>query len=157
MIHNIEDVIQSTNRHKLFYFSCEKNKTIYAIQELEQIGIKSINIGKQLAVYIDGLQDFSYLNIDVSDYLTKLLDKNKAKINNTGNEVVAIYNLGILFEPALELHETQFLKNFSKIAAIIIIWDNHSEISDRLQWPTQQNNIFLDFTETPLKKLQYAI
>ena len=85
------------------------------------------------------------------------MDKHKVKINNNGNEVVAIQNLGILLEPALELNASQLLKEFSKTAALIIIWENQSDIPNRLHWSTQQNNIFLDFADTPLKKLQYAI
>lgn len=97
------------------------------------------------------------MNIDVFDYVKKILGKHKAKIKNAGNEVVAVYNLGILLEPSLELNAAQLLKDFSKTAALIIIWENQSEIPDCLHWSTQQNNLFLDFTETPLKKLLYAI
>lgn len=79
------------------------------------------------------------------------MDKHKAKINNIGNTVVAIYNLGILFEPAVELNTAQLLKDFSKTAALIIIWENQTENSGRLHWSTQQNNVFLDFTETQFK------
>jgi len=74
-----------------------------------------------------------------------------------GNDVVAICNLGILMEPALELNAVQLFKEFSKSAALIIIWDNQSEIPDRLDWLTQKQNFFLDFSDIQLKKLQYAI
>jgi hypothetical protein len=60
-------------------------------------------------------------------------------------------------EPILELNVTKLFKDFSKSASLIIIWENQIEISDKLHWPTQHENIFLDFTETPLKKLNYAI
>jgi hypothetical protein len=157
MIYNIEDVVQSSERHKLYYLVCPNSSIDMITQELEQTGIKSINVGKTLAFFIDNLEDSSYLNIDVFDYFKNILDEQKAKINNIGNEVVAVYNLGILLEPSIELKATQLLKNFSKAAALIIIWENQSDIPDRLHWLTQHNNIFLDFTETPLKKLQYAI
>jgi hypothetical protein len=137
--------------------TCRPNELGDCISYLESHNIYSINIGRDLAAFIQGLQDFSYLNIDVFEYVKKLLEKHKAKINNTGNYAVAIYNLGILLEPALELNAAQMLKEFSKTAALIIIWENQSDGPFRLHWSTQQNNIFLDFTETPLKKLQYAI
>lgn len=155
--YSIQDIIQSTDRYKLYTLMCSQDGLEDSISWLHTKKIHTINVGKELAAFIDGLDDFSYLNIDVFDYIKKLLDKHKAKVNNTGNEVVAIYNLGILLEPALELNATQLLKEFSKTAALIIIWENQSDIPDRLHWSTQQNNIFLDFTETPLKKLQYAI
>jgi len=152
-----DDIFQSTNRHKLYVIMCVRDKTQDCISWLHSQNIQAINIGKELAAFIEGLDDFSYLSIDVFDYAKKLLDRHKAKINNTGNDVVAVYNLGILSEPSLELNAAQLLKEFSKTAALIIIWENQSDTPDRLHWSTQQNNVFLDFTETPLKKLQYAI
>ena len=136
---------------------CSQDELEDCISWLHLQKIYAINIGRELATFIEGLDDFSYLNIDVFDYTKKLLDKHKAKINNSGNDVVAIYNLGILLEPALELNVAQLLKEFSKTAALIIIWENQSDMPDRLYWSTQQTNLFIDFTETPLKKLQYAI
>lgn len=155
--YSIQDIIQSTDRYKLYTLMCIQDELVDCISWLHAKKIHTINVGKDLATFIDGLDDFSYLNIDVFDYAKKMLDKHKAKINNTGNDVIAVYNLGILLEPALELNAAQLLKEFSKTAALIIIWENQSDIPDRLHWSTQQNNIFLDFTETPLKKLQYAI
>jgi hypothetical protein len=143
----------STERHKLFYLVPDNNID----ENLKIEGINLINIGKELATYIDSLDDFSYLNIDVYDYTKKLLDKYKAKVNGLGNDVIAIYNLGILMEPALELNAVQLFKEFSKSTSLIILWDNQSDIPDRLEWTTQKHNFFLDFSESQLKKLQYAI
>lgn len=143
----------STERHKLFCLVPDNNID----ENLKIDGINLINIGKELATYIDSLDDFSYLNLDVYDYTKKLLDKYKVKVNGLGNDVIAIYNLGILMEPALELNAVQLFKEFSKSTSLIIIWDNQSDISDRLEWLTQKHNFFLDFSESQLKKLQYAI
>jgi hypothetical protein len=60
-------------------------------------------------------------------------------------------------EPALELNAVQLFKEFSKSTSLIIIWDNQSENPDRLDWQTQKQNFFLDFSDIQLKKLQYAI
>jgi hypothetical protein len=136
---------------------CSQDGLVECISWLHAKKIYTINVGKELSAFIDGLDDFKYLNIEVFDYVKKLLDNNKAKNNDAGNYVIAVYNLGILLEPTLELNAAHLLKEFSKTAALIIIWENQSDIHDRLHWSTQQNNIFLDFTETPLKKLQYAI
>ncbi len=155
--HTIQDMIQSTDRHKLYIMRCGQDDVADCISRLQTQNIHVINVGKELASFIDNLDDFSYLNFDVFDYIKKLLDKHKAKINNSGNDVVAVHNLGILLEPALELNAAQLLKDFSKSAVLVIIWENQSETPDRLHWPTQQNNVFLNFTETPLKKLHYAI
>jgi hypothetical protein len=155
--YNIQDIINSTDRYKLYNLISTEDKLLQKIHSLQFNGIQTINIGKELASFIYGLEDYSYLNIDVFDFIKKTLDKNKSKINNNGNDVVAIYNFGILLEPSLELNAVQLLKEFSKTSALIIIWENQIETPNYLHWPTQQNNFFLDFTETPLKTLQYAI
>jgi len=136
---------------------CSQDGLEDSISWLNSKEIQAINIGKELASFIDSIDNYAYLEIEVYDYTKKLLEKHKSKINTTGNELLAIFNLGILFEPRLKLNATQILKDFSKTGALIIIWENPSEIPDILHWLTQQNNVFLDFTETPLKKLNYAI
>ena len=155
--HSIEDISSTSDRFKLYTLVYNANELQDKIAYLKSQNINIINIGKELATYIDGLYDFSYLNIDVYDYTKKLLDKHKSKINSKGNDVIAIYNLGILMEPALELNAVQLFKEFSKSTSLIILWDNQSDIPDRLEWLTQKHNFLLDFSESQLKKLQYAI
>jgi len=155
--YSINDMIRSADRYKLYTLICSPDELADCISKLQSQRIHTVNVGKELAAFIEGLEDFSYLNIEVYDYIKKLLDKHKAKISTSGNAVIAIYNLGILLEPALELNAAQLLKEFSKTTSLVIIWENQSVIPDRLYWSTQQNNVFLDFAETPLKKLQYAI
>lgn len=157
MKNRIDKISKSSDRYKIFCFLYKNQNVIDLIANLNNEGVNSINIGKDLAYYIDGLEDFSYLNIDVYDYIKILLDKHKSKINEIGNDIVAIYNLGILMEPSIELNTVQLLKEFSKSTALIIIWDGLSDFSDKLFWPTQSNDIYLDFTETPLKILQDEI
>jgi hypothetical protein len=155
--YSIEDISTNSDRFKLYTLVYNANELPDKIGYLKSQNINVINIGKELATYIDGLDDFSYLNIDVYDYTKKLLDKHKSKTNSMGNDVIAIYNLGILMEPALELNAVQLFKEFSKSTSLIILWDNQSDIPDRLEWTTQKHNFFLDFSESQLKKLQYAI
>ena len=153
----IKDISSTADRFKLYTLICNADETQDKIAFLKSHNINVINIGIEVAIYIDGLEDYSYLNIDVYDYTKKLLDKKKSKVDGNGNDVIAIYNLGILMEPALEINAVQLFKEFSKSTSLIILWDNQSDIPDRLEWPTQKNNYFLDFSESQLKKLQYEI
>lgn len=153
----IKDILITAERYKLYTLMCNANELADKIAFVKSQNINVVNIGKELATYIDGLNDFRYLIIDVYDYTKKLLDNHKSKINSAGNDVIAIYNLGILMEPALELNAVQLFKEFSKSTSLIIIWDNQCENPDRLDWPTQKQNFFLDFSDIQLKKLQYAI
>jgi hypothetical protein len=153
----MKDIATNTDRYKIYLLQGNQNELVDNITFVKSQNISVVNIGKELANYIDGLEDFSYLTIDVCDYIKKLLDSNKSKINSKGNDAVAIYNLGILLEPALELNAVHLFKEFSKSTTLVIIWDTQSYIPDRLEWHTQKHNFFLDFSESQLKKLQYAI
>ena len=155
--YSLQDLAQSVDSHKLYILLCEAAELKDCAARLQAQGVPSLNLGSELARFIDQLEDFSYLSIDVFDFAKKLLDLHKAKPKQGGPEVLAVYNLGILLEPALKLNAVKFFTAFSRTAALIIIWENEARLPDRLHWSTQQNNIFLDFTETPLKKLQYAI
>jgi hypothetical protein len=155
--YSLKDIIQSANRYKLYILMCKPEELSECINSVLTQKINVINIGKELATFIDGLEDFRYLNIDVYDYTKKLLNNQKSKINGVGNDVIAIYNLGILMEPNLEINAEHLLKEFSKSTSLIILWENRSDIPERLNWSTQKNNIFFDFSETQIKKMQYAI
>lgn len=155
--YTIEDILSTSDRFKLYTLLYKTNELPAQIAYLRSQNINVINIGKEIATFIDGLNDYSYLNIEVFDYTKKLLEKHKSKINASGNDVIAVFNIGILLEPALELNTSQLFKEFSKSISLIILWDNQSDIPDRLEWPTQKNNFFLDFSESKLKKMQHAI
>lgn len=155
--YSINDISTTADRFRIYTLMCNQNELLDKIAFVKAQNINVINIGKELANYIYGLDDYSYLTIDVYDHCRKLINKFKAKIQGLGNDAVAIYNLGILLEPALELNAVQLFKEFSKSTSLIFIWDNQTDNPDRLDWLTQKNNYFLDFSESQLKKLQYAI
>lgn len=155
--YSIPDIAKSTDRYKVYSLYCNIHDLSKSIAYIQSESINVVNIGYELAKYIDSLNDYSYLYIDVYDYLRKLLDKSRSQINGIGNHVLAIYNLGILLEPQLELNSVQLIKEFSKSSALIIIWEHLSEMPDRLSFPTQKNNVFLDFSDVQLKELQYAL
>lgn len=155
-LYTISDITTSSERYKLYILMSNHDKLSENITFIQSQNIPVINIGLELARYIDSLENFRYLNIEAYEYTKKLLEDTKSKIGSTGNDVVAIYNLGILQEPKLEINTVQLLKEFSKSSALIIIWENLFD-THQLNWPTQKNKFFLDFHETQLKKLQYAI
>ncbi len=155
--YTFNDISKSSDRYKLYVLTCLPGKLPESISFIQSQNISVINIGKEISTFISGLKDYSYLNMDVFDFTTKLLEDQKTKIDGIGNDLVAIYNLGILLEPALELKAVQLIKEFSKSSAIIIIWENKLELPDVLNWSAQQKTYSFDFTDTQLKSLQNAI
>jgi len=154
---SISDITTASDRYKIYVLPCTPENLSERIDFVKTHHVPVINIGKELASFIDTLADYSYLNIDVYDFTKKLLESSKSTITSTGNDVVAIYNLGILLEPSLELNAAYMLREFSKSSALIIIWENESENPDKLNWPSQKNKFSLDFSQMQIKKLQYAI
>lgn len=150
-------VLKTPERYNLYYISCREQDIESLISELSSSGLNSVNIGKELSTFINNLEDFSYLSIDVFDYCINLLNINKTQFKKTTKDVVIIYNLGILLEPMLKLNAEQLFKEFSKSTTVIILWQYSIDVSGRLAWTTQKDNYNLDFTELPLKKIQYAI
>jgi hypothetical protein len=155
--YTIKDITTSTDRYKLYTLMCSPKEVAGCIAFLQSQNVGVLNLGKELSKFIESLDDLTYLNIDVYEYTKKLLDEGKTKVNVSGNDVVAIHNLGILLEPELKLNAAQLLKEFSKSAAVVIIWENQSELPNRLNWSSQSQNYSLDFSDTQLKRLQYAL
>jgi len=155
--YSLSDIFTSTDRHKLYIFGCRQDEQSEKISFIQAQNIPTVNIGKELASFLDELEDYRYLAIEVYDFLIKLLNRKKGKINGLGSEIVAIYNLGIFLEPRLELNAVQLLKDFSKSTALVIIWENQIEQTNLLNWPTQKQNYFFNFSDIPLKKMQHAV
>lgn len=155
--YKIEDTVNNIDRHKLFLLTCNKLELPKYISFIQEQKINVINIGREIAEFINNLEDYIYLNLDVYDYLKKLIDIYKQKVNNNGNDVLAIYNFGILLENRLELNATQILQDFSKTIALILVWENEVDDTNLLTWPTQKNIAFFNLSETSLKRLQHEI
>lgn len=147
----IQELSTTTDRHKLYVLSCDAAEISENIEYLQLNKINVINVGKSLAKHIMAMHDYKYLNIELFEFFRTLLDKNKTKLLNSGNDMVAIYNIGILLEPFLKLHAKNLLEEISKSTSIVIIWEYHVVNSYRLNWPSQQNEFFFDFSHTQFK------
>jgi CO dehydrogenase/acetyl-CoA synthase epsilon subunit len=154
--YSIKDIPFSTDRYKLYTLLCKAEELEQSIAFIQSENIRVINIGKKVAQFIERQEDHSYINIEVFEHTKKLLDDNKTSVSSSGNYAIAIYNLGILLEPRFNLNVAQMLKEFSKSAALIIIWEYEFEPPNKLYWPVQ-NEYLLEFLDTPLKKLHHAI
>jgi hypothetical protein len=79
--YSFNHISTSTDRYKIYTLLCNPSELKDKIELVKAQNIPVINLGKELAVYIDRLDDYSYLNIDVYDYCKKLLNDFKSKIN----------------------------------------------------------------------------
>lgn len=157
MFFPIDEISHSVERHKIYVVMCRHEELSKCIDFVQNKNIKVIDVGKELGLLIEGLKDNSDISIDVSERFLGLLEDFKLKINDSDNYVIAVHNLGILLEPVFKLKPVQLLKDFSKTAVLIIIWENQFDSNNILHWPTKKNTFRLDFGETLLKRLVYEI
>lgn len=153
----LQSIVLEKSTNSLMVIECDRNKIRDCLAEFSNLGIDILNLGYKVAVFLEELLDYSYLSIEAYDFTKKLLNKNIQKAINSDKGILVIYNLGILFEPALEIKVSLLLKEYLKTASIILIWETSSESVDNTNWLNQQNNIFFEFAESQIKKLQYAI
>lgn len=153
----LQSIVLEKSGNSLLVIECDRNKIRDCLAEFSNFGIDVLNLGYEVAVFLEELLDYSYLSIEAYDFTKKLLNKNIQKAINSDKDALVIYNLGILFEPALEIKVSLLLKEYLKTASIILIWETSSESVDNTNWLNQQNNIFFEFAESQIKKLQYAI
>jgi len=156
--YSLGEIQSNTDRFKLFYLHCEHDLVIPTVDKLNSNGVRVIDIGKLLSLFISSLNDFEYLDSDVQDYLVKkILIPNDPTLVDGSSDLVAVYNIGILMEPTLNLNVEHMLKEFSKSIPLIIIWE-YIVIEDGLfYWSHDDKKSALDFSDIQIKKLNYAL
>lgn len=87
--YSIKDVTSSSDRYKLYTFVCEPMEVEQSIAFLKSERIPVINLGKEIARFIQTLEDHSYINLEIFEYIKRLLDEQKVKLNISGNYVIA--------------------------------------------------------------------
>ncbi len=155
--YSIKNALQSTDRYKLFVLWVKPGELSEAIADLQNEDIQVVNLGKELAAFVENLEDDPFLHFEVHDYTSRWLEKPSPSRDGSAKRAVAIYNIGILMEPRLEMNAAAFLKDLSKTNVVIILWEYPPMEPERLHWPVQQDTIFLDFSDALLKNLEYAV
>jgi len=155
--YSLSDCGTTSDRYKLFLMPCKTNEMGNCIAQLYANGINAVNVGRQLAEFVSNHKDPDFLDHDIIDYFTKLLDTHKSKTGQHPNYIVAAYNLGILLEPSLNINAPQILKECSRSQSLIILWENEHTNNGYLFWSEPENNITLDFTDIKIKTIRHEI
>lgn len=141
-LHNLDD----TGRHNLVLLRCDSNSLKNTIDQLKNFGITAVNVGKELSKKLVAIESTKFLTIEAQEYLHKLIENQAAQVVPSKPKVVAIYNIGILLEPALSLNAANLLKEISKNVIIIILWNQLSS-EGLLHWGTQQEQYHLNLSD----------
>lgn len=151
------ELSHTNDRYKLFLEVCQPQEKAPCIAALQCQNIPIVDVGHELATYTSGLTSVKYLVIDGSEYLKKLLHSRRVKLYPSGNDIVAIHNLGILMEPAFGIDPVRWIQEFSKNVSTLIIWENQVDTNEVLHWPTRNQSRTLNFSNTPFKKFTYEV
>jgi len=138
--------IGESGRHNLVLVRYDSNSLIDTIAKLKGAGLNVINIGRELSEKLKTLKSVKFITIESQDYMHDLIERQARQVIPGKPKVVAIYNLGILFEPALSLNVSNLLKEISKNVAIVILWD-HLSSEGLLHWGIQQEQYHLNLSD----------
>lgn len=151
--------ISDTSRHNLFLVLCQADPLNDVIARLEIARVNVVNIGKALSGKLKEMKSTRFLNIESQEFLYGTIGKQSKEIVKDNPPVVAIYNLGILFEPMLSLNAETILKDLSKHTALIILWEHQFSPPAILHWGMQQDQYNINLSDINLTKvnLQHEI
>lgn len=138
--------IGEAGRHNLVLVRCDTKSLNDTIDKLQGAGVNVINIGKELSKKLVAVESTKFLTIEAQEYLHKLIENQAAQIVPSKPKVVAIYNIGILLEPALSLNAANLLKEVSKNVIVVILWD-HLSSEGLLHWGIHQEQYHLNLSD----------
>ncbi len=138
--------LDGTARHNLILLKCDSNTLYEAIEQFTNAGVNMINVGKELSEKLLKVESGKYLSIEAQEYLHALIERQAVAITNGKPKIVALYNLGILLEPALSLNTENLLKELSKNITIIVVWD-HDYSNGLLHWGAQQEEYQINLSD----------
>lgn len=134
----------ASNRYNLFIIKCTQNQIPDLIKELKEI--ETLSLGKELSIQIFNNQS-KHLTIQVQEYLNQLIEENAREVFKGKTKIIAIYNIGILFEPAIQLNTEKILTELSKMYGIILLWDSEIDDGPVLHWGKQKENYKIDLSD----------
>ncbi len=138
--------LDDTGRHNLVLVRCDTKALNDTIEKLKWAGVNVINVGRELSEKLKTIESAKFRTIESQEYLHELIEKEARQVVPDKPKIVAIYNLGILLEPALSLNVESLLKEISKNIAIVILW-NHLSSEGLLHWGIQQEQYHLNLSD----------
>ncbi len=128
---------------KTFLQSQSRNKIVFYKDLL--FDFTPVNVGFLLSQLIYNWTDYSKLSMKVTTELDKIL--NDAVINHSNfGRMIAISNIGILFEPELKQNLRAILENYSNNNSLFVQWDGDID-EQNLYFITKEKGIKININE----------
>ena len=154
IIEELSDQLETAERYNLYWLKSDLALNLQMQESLNLAGIKTVNIGFEFAKKLSLQKASKFIGIEAHELLQNLIENNSTLLNKLKIKTVALYNLGVLFEPDLELDPSQIIKNLSKTTAIILLWENLSDDNGNLFWDKAQPQYGFDFTDTNIREIK---
>ena len=142
-------------RYKLGWIDCTIRSILDSLADMADLGIPRLNVGMELASFLKDRQKSKYLHLDVQEYIKKVFVQQANLRDNFYPPTLATYNLGILFEPLLQLDPSLIIKDLSKEIGIIILWDGIVQNDKIFHWGELSKDYYLNFSDTNIYKLDF--
>lgn len=122
-----------------------RHKLLIVLEDDMQSRADVVDFGRSLSVWIAS-QDrkkgtFQFL---LQQEIDNIMKKSIRTVEGWG-ECRFICNIGILFEPAVELSPLQFIKKYSKDCLLVLYWNGILK-DHRLHLPDEDSNCVIDLT-----------
>ena len=101
-----------------------RNKLVIKKHNLDIV--ETINVGSLVAEAISNFLDDKKLSLKVTNIIDEIFEVSKVKHQDLGR-ILAIKNLGILFEPELKIDFLSLIDKYSRTNALFIQWEGEIE------------------------------
>ena len=101
-----------------------RNKLVIQKHNLDIV--ETINVGSLVAEAISNFLDDKKLSLKVTNIIEEIFEVSKVKHQDLGR-ILAIKNLGILFEPELKIDFLSLIDKYSRTNALFIQWEGEIE------------------------------
>ena len=145
-----------SERYSLVYLLCDSVTRHQQVEALERLGIPSLNVGYELSRKLETSRNHKFIALLVAQYFQGLMEQSIVPTSFGKKRIVALYNLGILFEPMLQLKPDSILQEFAKTATVIILWEDVVDDTGMMHFGENSANLLLDFSNSGLRQVEIS-
>lgn len=153
LIEALTNKVANADRYNLYCIKSDIADQFRIREVLKNSGIQDVNIGFEMAEGLISREETKFINIEAHEFFQRLIESKSDMPINFKMKVIALYNLGILFEPILGLNPSSILKELSKTTAIILLWEGQTDNNGNIFWDTSKPQIGLNFSDINLKEI----
>ena len=147
--------LSETKRYKIYILQTLHDNLNSSKIFLTSFDIRTINVGKELSEKLSSVGSNRHLDILVSEFIPKLIEQNARRIPAFNHKIVALENMGILLEPALDLNAQKLLAEISKNVHLLFLWSEQLSGAGVLSWTNQKETFNFNFVPYEPKTIIY--